>query len=168
MVELVPDANFRGKKRFSCLIQIDSNLARQEDRWLTLIHEALHCVSAGYVATDYREYPGWEEGVVEKMQRLLRPLIAGHLGLALEPMLIAASEQYHRYNAYIAALETLRLDLGADERPFYQMLLQTAIKERPPSIFSQGNQLPGKQRLHFIKTFSAASAVLRGFTTISG
>src|SRR5579862_3523590 len=79
VVELVSDAEFRGKKRFSCLIQIDIDVARQQSRWTTLIHEALHCVSAGYIASDYREYPGWEEGVVEQMQRLIRPQILARL-----------------------------------------------------------------------------------------
>ena len=168
VVELVPNADFRGKKRFSCLIQIDAILARQDSRWPTLIHEALHCVSAGYVAADYRQFPGWEEGVVEKVQRLLRPQILTRLTIALDSTLIAESEHGHRYNVYIEALETLRQQIGVDEYLFYKTLLQTPIKDRPAYVFGRGNQLSGIDRLEFIRNYSAASAVLRGLTTIHG
>ncbi len=72
-VELVTEADFKGKKRFGCDIQIATELAEQDARWATLIHESLHCHSAGYNGVDFRTYRGWEEGVVEQLQRLLRP-----------------------------------------------------------------------------------------------
>ncbi len=52
-VELVPDAEFRGKKLFSCSILLDTAVAQHPVRWRTLIHEALHSVSAGYTRADY-------------------------------------------------------------------------------------------------------------------
>src|SRR5579864_3196786 len=70
-VELPPDADFKGKKRFSCDILIRDELAREPIRWSTLIHEALYCFSAGYRRDDYHMYRGWEEAVVEQQQRLL-------------------------------------------------------------------------------------------------
>lgn len=48
MVELVETTEFKGKKPFSCDIQIQASLARLEARWSTLIHESLHAHSAGY------------------------------------------------------------------------------------------------------------------------
>ena len=68
----MPGADFKGKKRFSCDIQIQEALAKTEARWTTLIHESLHTFSSGYLREDYQAYRGWEEGVVEQLQRLLR------------------------------------------------------------------------------------------------
>ena len=47
-VELVPEAEFKGRKRPICDIQIDADLVTQDARWATLIHEALHSISVGY------------------------------------------------------------------------------------------------------------------------
>lgn len=64
-VGLIPDADFRGKKLFRCDILIDVALAQRPERWSTLIHEALHSLSADYNKEDYHRFRGWEEGVVE-------------------------------------------------------------------------------------------------------
>lgn len=103
MVELVDTPEFKGKKRFSCDIQIQASLARQDARWSTLIQESLHAHSVGYNGSDYRLYRGWEEGVVEQLQRLLRPQILSRLLVAvaeadlLEADLLEADRQ-HPFN----------------------------------------------------------------------
>jgi len=162
-VEFVPEADFKGKKRFTCDIQIDADLAHQEARWSTLIHESLHAVSAGYVGTDYREFPGWEEGVVERLQRLYRPAVLTRLGVLVPDEVFREAEAKHNYNKYIAALEQVRPHLSLPEEEFYLRLLRTPIKVRFSLVFGLGNQLSGQQRIAFAHAFSAASAVLKDF-----
>ena len=72
-VELSQDARAFGRKPISCRIVLNERLADQPVRWRTLIHEALHLFSAGYDSQDYQAWRGWEEGVVEQLQRLFRP-----------------------------------------------------------------------------------------------
>src|SRR5579864_1594585 len=102
-VELVPNADFKGKKRFQCDIQIDADLAARDARWSTLIHEILHSVSAGYTPDDFQTYRGWEEGVVEQLQRLIRPEVMALLNVSVPEEVFSASEQFHQFNRYIAA-----------------------------------------------------------------
>ena len=63
-VDLVTDADFRGKKPFSCHILMQEALAHEEVRWRTAIHELLHSVSAGYLQSEYMTWLSWEDGVV--------------------------------------------------------------------------------------------------------
>ena len=51
---------------------------------MTFIHEALHSVSAGFMGEDYRSARGWEEGVAEQLQRLLRVEVLDRLGAHME------------------------------------------------------------------------------------
>ena len=162
-VELVPEADFKGKKRFTCDIQINADLAQQEARWATLIHEALHTLSAGYIGMDYREFPGWEEGAVERLQRLYRPAVLTRLGVLVPDEVFLEAEAKHNYNKYIAALERVRPHLGLPDERFYLLLLRTPIKDRPSLMFGLGNQLPGQRRVAFAYAFSAANAVLKDF-----
>jgi hypothetical protein len=46
---------------------------RTDARSNTIIHELLHSHSVGLNLKDYRLYRGWEEGVLEKLQRLVGP-----------------------------------------------------------------------------------------------
>jgi hypothetical protein len=163
-IELVPGADFKGKKRFSCDIQIDAALASQDVRWSTLIHEALHSFSAGYVRDDYQNFQGWEEGVVEQSQRFFRTQILSQIGVAVASDLFRRVDTEHAYNEFIEALETLRQTLGVPEmenEQFYKELLGIPIKERPGHVLRQGMVLPTEQRQHFLHIFSAASATLR-------
>ncbi len=99
------------------------------------------------------------------MQRMLRPEILARIGVTLDPAIVTRSAQEHRYNAYIVALESLRETLDASQADFYSELLQTPIKQRPAAVFRQGDYLSKTERFEFIKKYSVASAVLRGFTT---
>jgi len=161
-VTLVDGAPFRGQKRFDCGILLDSRLAGEPVRWRTLIHESLHAVSAGYNRADYNRLNGWEEGVVEKMQRLLRPQVLERLAVAAAPeSVFARAEQEHLYNRYITALETLREELALTEPVFYRNLLATPLAARPGYVYGLGSQFAPQGRRAFLEACSKANAVLR-------
>ena len=162
-VELVPDAGFKGKKRFTCDIQIDAALASQEVRWSTLIHEALHTVSTGYAPTDYRDFPGWEEGVIERLQRLFRPVIFARLGVFVANEVFRSSEEKHNYNKYIRALEQIRGGVNIPETEFYSGLLRIPIKGRFNHVYGMGRVLTGRDRSESIHILSVANSVLKDF-----
>ncbi len=159
-VELIEGADFKGKKRFTCDIQIAADLANQDTRWATLIHESLHCHSAGYNGNDYRDFRGWEEGVAEQLQRLFRPQILLALGVAVEEAVFQQSVEFHRYNRYIRVLENLRLALPqfADEpEEFYKTLLATPIRDRIALALGWRDTLPFVDRVEFVGNFSTAN-----------
>ena len=159
-VELVAEADFQGKKRFSCDIQLDAAVAGQDVRWATLIHESLHCHSTGYNGTDFRKYRGWEEGVVEQLQRLFRPRILSSLGVSVEEAVFQKPAEAHRFNRYIRVLENLRLALPQftdDQAAFYKALLATPICDRVALVLSWRDTLPFVDRLEFVGNFSTAN-----------
>ncbi len=168
-VEMVPRADFKGKKRFICDIQIDAALAEQDARWSTLIHEALHSLSVGYVGTDYRAFRGWEEGVVEQLQRQWRQQVLASLGIVTAVGTFRDSER--PYGSFIEALETMQRSLEAsaeagDAVSFYVDLLKHPIRDRPGVVLAAGYTLPITQRAQFIKSFSVANAVLTRNVTL--
>lgn len=62
-----------GAKGFDCRIRIRHDIFLDPSfRWRTLLHELLHSFSPAYSPSEYRMFLGWEEGVVEQMQRLFR------------------------------------------------------------------------------------------------
>jgi len=163
-VELGQEEWFRGKKLFSCGIVIQAKLVTQEIRWRTLIHESLHSRSAGYNSPDYNALIGWEEGVVEQTQRLLRPAVLAQAEIQVEDAIFRQAESDHVYNRYIDALEDLRRSLSiAQEQQieFYLNLLATPVRDRAALIYSLGSHLTGADRLRFLSIFSAASDRLR-------
>lgn len=166
-VELVPDAEFKGRKRQMCDIQIDAGLAAQDKRWPTLIHESMHSISAGYNANDFRDFRGWEEGVAEQLQRMFRPTILQRLGVVLPEVVFYAEEESHGFNDYIAALESLRLLLKETSAPnatqlsFYLGLLGLPIKDRSNSILRIFIALQQPQRGIFIAAYSQANSILK-------
>ena len=160
-IEIVPSAGFLGQKRFSCDILISESIAGQPVRWSTFIHESLHAVSAGYIREDFLAFPGWEEGVIEHLQRLLRPEILSRLGIVMPASVFAFREASHPYNAYIAALENIRSALTVSEVQFYRRLLATPIADRPASVFNQIRQLPNERQRNALAILSASNAALR-------
>jgi hypothetical protein len=162
VLELVADADFKGKKPFRCDILVHADLARQLERWTTLIHEVLHTVSAGYVRNDYQDFQGWEEGVIEQLQRLLRARILSRLGVDNTAEVFEPLDNGHAYNGFIGALERLREIIGGvDIEAFYLHLLATPIKDRPAILLNLGAALAGEPRRQFIAAFAAANATLR-------
>lgn len=163
-VELSQDARAFGRKPFSCRIVLNERLADQPVRWRTLIHEALHSFSAGYNSQDYQAWRGWEEGVVEQLQRLFRPTILARLSVTADADVFKEAEVDYLFNKHIKALEQLREATGASEiQKFYLNLLATKIKDRPSSILGERFHLPPEERGAFIRLFSQANSVLKEF-----
>ena len=161
IVEMTDDIHIRGAKPFRCDIVINRGLSEQTERWRTLIHEMLHTFSAGYQPLDYVSFRGWEEGVAEQMQRLLRPIVLSKLGMTIEESIFAVVEQRHEYTEYVAALENMRAALQAEPMAFYRGLLAVPIRDRRRSVFEQGMTLPLTERLGFLSVYSAADATLK-------
>lgn len=164
-VELVTGADFRGKKLFRCDILIDAALAQRPERWSTLIHEVLHSLSADYNKEDYQRFRGWEEGVVEQLQRLYRTQLFQRLSVNLADDLFAQEDNSHAYNRFIVALESLRRAVEMpDERQvsFYRNLLAVPIGERPAWVRSLGPANTGARWIEFVTIFSAANSTLKG------
>jgi hypothetical protein len=130
-------------------------------RWRTLIHELLHSYSAGYNSPDYDAYRGWEEGVVEQLQRLLRQAALTRIGVAVTDAVFEDEEASHRYNPFIAALEALRAILGTQAETFYLDLLAAPIRDRPGLLLGPGLALPPLQRTEYVKAFSRSDATLK-------
>ena len=168
IVHLVHGADFNGKKRFSCDIELNAALATQDERWRTLIHEALHSCSAGYNRTDYNAQIGWEEGVVEQFQRLYRPNILSRLGVSIRESVFTDKEEEHAYNPYIAHLEMLRKRVSYSEAEFYRTLLSIPIVERHVFMLNQLRVLPIAMQQTALMEFSIANARLREKPRVEG
>lgn len=143
---------------------MDADLADQDTRWTTLIHEALHAVSAGYIREDYQDFQGWEEGVVEQLQRFVRAHVLSRLRVTIDPQVLRRLDEEHAYNKYIAALETIREAQGipaTQAEAYYFELIQTPIKDRQSHVNRYGFSLPPSLRADFFAVISAASAILR-------
>lgn len=164
-VELVATTEFYGKKPFNCDILIRTSLADDPVRWRTLIHEAIHAFSVGLTRTDYSQFTGWEEGVVEQSQRLLRKTLLQNLNVVVADEVFQQKEVDHAYNGYIQALEGLRQVVSPAHEPpelFYKTLLATPLKARPSLVWRLGLSLAGTRRADFFRLFSSASSVLKG------
>ncbi|HLK61631.1 MAG TPA: hypothetical protein VKU00_34105 [Chthonomonadaceae bacterium] len=138
-IYLVQSADFLGKKPFPCHIELDADLANLDVRWRTLLHELLHSLSAGYNQNDYNLFYGWEEGVVEQLQRLIRLEALTRCGIIVAEEIFTSAEAGHPFNPYIAALEKIREAINdTDARAFYVQLLNTPIKNRHASLLQSG------------------------------
>lgn len=141
---------FAGAARYDGSIAISEPVFADIDlRWRTLIHEALHTFSPRYTHMTYLGAIGWEEGVVEQMQRLLRPAVIAALQVEVSGAVIDAVEEVHPYNKYIAVLEDIRLRLGEEQFRFYDTLLVTPLPDRATLIRQSGILLSGQNRQEF-------------------
>ncbi len=161
-VRLVDGADFKGQKPFQCDILLNANLTNEDSRWRTLLHEALHSFSQGYNRDDFESFRGWEEGVVEKLQRLLRPVALSALTVVVPESVSQALEEQHLYNDYLNALSELQQISGQPEQQFYINLLGTPIRDRPASIYALSRPLTGQVRADFLRCFSRANSTLKG------
>jgi hypothetical protein len=159
--DLSDDPNIRGAKPFRCDIVINAILASQAERWRTLIHEMLHTFSEGYQPLDYMAFRGWEEGVVEQLQRTLRPAVLAELGINLDEAVFTAVETDHEYEEYVRALEEMRESLGEESLRFFSRLLAVPIRDRRQSVFEQGMALPTVRRRAFLGAYSSGDAILK-------
>ncbi len=141
---------FAGAARYNGSIGVSEKIfADLNLRWRTLIHEALHTFSPQYTHMTYLNTIGWEEGVVEQMQRLLRPAVLTALQIEVSEKAVNAVEQAHPYNKYIAVLEDLRLRLGEDPQRFYRTLLATPLTDRATLMKQSGILLNEQDRQEF-------------------
>lgn len=162
VVELSDDITIRGKISWKGDIAINRGLAATDLRWRTEIHEALHTFSEGLTPSHYFDLIGWEEGTVEQLQRLLRPVILAEVGAPVPEPIFLAVEQSHEYNRYIAALEGLRETLGHAAPDFYLRLLETPLGQRPMIAIQAGQKRQGEPFKNFQRAFAASFTVLRG------
>ena len=160
-VELTNDPQVFGKKPFGCDIIVNESLLGRDVRWRTLIHEMLHSYSAGYNRQDYDEARGWEEGVVEQLQRLLRPQILTRLFVVVNEGVFQSVEASHDYNRYVAALERLREALGHDEQAFYLRLLATPIRDRAALLVSLGRSNRPSDFRAYLDLFAPNNVILK-------
>ncbi len=161
-VELVEEAAFKGQKPFQCDILLNANLVDEGVRWRTLIHEALHSFSAGYQREDFEKFRGWEEGVVEKLQRLLRQKVLSLLAVTVPESVFLVFDRSHLYNTYLDALAELQVFSGQSEHQFYLDLLGIPIREHSASVYSLVRQLTGQDRTDFLFCYSRANSTLKG------
>jgi hypothetical protein len=161
VLELTSDPSVNGAKPFRCDIVLNTILLGQDVRWRTLIHEMLHTFSAGYNRRDFDSFPGWEEGVVEQLQRLLRPTILARLGVTVAEAIFDSVEAGHKYNGYIRALNAIRQHLNIPAQQFHFDLLSEPIRDRGNSILRTGMLMPPVQRAALISIYSVSNAVLR-------
>ncbi len=148
-------AHYDGSISLNEVVNADSDM-----RWRTMIHEALHTFSPTYMRSEYVAARGWEEGVVEQLQRLMRRKVLGTLRVLVSEKAIAAVEQDHPYNAYIASLEDLRVRLSESEDRFYRILLATPVVDRAVSVKQMGEMLTASEKRAFNLAFLKAVRVL--------
>lgn len=67
-----------------------------------MTHEVLHTFSPQYTRSEYNAAQGWEEGVVEQMQRLLRPQVLAALEVTVREEVLTNAEADHQYNRPLA------------------------------------------------------------------
>ena len=118
------------QKEWSCAIAVNEIILGEDSRWRSLLHEMLHSVSVGMNREDYTRLKGWEEGVVEQVQRQIRPLVLSRLDVNIPEEVFVPFELNWPYNRYISALEEIRSYLGYPLDSFYLALLRTPLAER--------------------------------------
>ncbi len=160
-MELTDNPYIRGAKPFRCDIVVNAELAERDERWRTLIHEMLHTFSAGYLPLDYISYRGWEEGVVENLQRVLRPTILIELEVAVSGSIFDGAEINHEYAEYVQALDNIRRVIGKEPKAFYADLLAVPLRDRQQAVFEAGMRLPATERQMFFRIYSRSNAVLK-------
>lgn len=127
-------------------IEITRAVWRQPQyRWRTVIHEALHLYSPPYTSHEYAAAHGWEEGVVEQMQRLLRQDVLREIGVTMAEDAFAERDAAHEYNHYIRALESLRQPLKMSSLDFFGRLLATPLPNRLITVRDAGDLLPEQE-----------------------
>jgi len=154
---------YAGVARPECDIRIAAHVWNHPVfRWRTLIHEALHKFSPPFTRREYEQFEGWEEGVVEQLQRLLRRGALDKIGVAagVPEDALAGAEADHRYNVYIAALESLRALWGEEPEWFYRRLLEIPQPLRFARLMSEADALAEPERTTFRRATLIAHARL--------
>lgn len=151
---------YLAKKEWSCAITVVESVLQDDQRWRTLLHEALHSVSVGLTEPDYQRFAPWEEAVVESLQRLYRPALFQQLGLDVDEGQFRSIETTWRYERARQAISQI-----ASERPevplrdFLEAMLRTPLPDRPGFAFEWGRQAADFD--HFKRVYAASSGLLR-------
>ena len=157
---LARSLSFGGMAHYDGSVSISEYVIADTDlRWRTMIHEALHTFSPQYSHSQYIAARGWEEGVVEQMQRLLRPDVLAALQVSINEAVVAEAEVNHSYNVYITALEDLRERLGDVPMSFYRLLLTTPLPERALLLKRSSILLADQERQAFLTAWLKAVLV---------
>ncbi len=142
-------------------IEVAARRLNDPDRWRTYLHELVHAHSPLSGQTDMEENLGWEEGVVEHLQRIIRPtVLQGRMDV--DEAAIRATEPVWPYRPYIAAFDKLQRDLGvtdADAGRWYAQLLQKPVEGRRQFLAISVLRSPG--RLKLMEAIGSANTVLR-------
>lgn len=102
-------------------------------------------LSPQYTRAEYDRFIGWEEGVVEQCQRLLRADILYRIGISVDVDVMDVEERLHPYNRYIIVLEDLRVQLNLSAQEFYPSLLATELSMRTALLMNLGDRLKDAQ-----------------------
>jgi hypothetical protein len=121
-VRLVNGSGFLARKSWSCEIDVDRNIANRDERWPTIVHEAMHSVSVGLTREAYVRLRGWEEGLAENLQRLLLPQIAKALTLELDSATLDKRSANHIFYPSPGRWRIFELPLQRPEMPQTQLV----------------------------------------------
>jgi hypothetical protein len=88
IVAIVSGEYYEVRKTFPCSIEINADFIQGDYRWIIYIHEMLHSFWVGNITDSsrmfaYENFKGYEEGVVEKLQRLVCKEVLTELRLPL-------------------------------------------------------------------------------------
>lgn len=162
-VEVISERNRAvGGKTFGCLIRLRADMVNTEHGWLTLIHEAFHSFSTERSPDASLSYPGYEEGVVEQLQRLFRQEILDALSVSLSPDTFVDRDTNCAYTVYTDALEAMREALSQDSKAFYVSLLSTPLEQRWALLRKQAQQSASWSRRDFRRHWREWERVLLG------
>lgn len=131
-VENVPTC--RAKKEWECSITLHAAYLNTPGLLQTIVHEMLHSVSVGLTPLSFRRFRGYEEGIVERLTRLLHPQVAGAMSAAV------GSEARDAFDNYILSLEQLRGIAQMETEAFYLGLLQTPLEARETLVVQWAKQ----------------------------
>ena len=135
-LQILKGRDILAEKQWNCDIIVNASITMEPIRWRTLIHEMLHSVSVGMREAEYKRFRGWEEAVVERLQRNLRPQILNRIDVNVPETVFTQMETFWMYNSYIEAIESLRKYLGQEEISFYLELLKIPLVDRLAHVYA--------------------------------
>lgn len=139
-------------------------LIEPADYWPAFLNEAIHTCSIGATRFTLQDLPGYEEGVVEALHRVIRPKFLKSQGVQISSESLAERDAENAFMPYLAALERIRQALGegaSDAERFYTELLLIEHRKRPGHLLVKGRELPLEKQRQFLQVFSQAHAVLK-------
>jgi hypothetical protein len=135
ILDVDPNLRWTGEKLRSCTIKLNGDPAQDIKRFSTGTHEVLHAHSVGlFESGAYVGRRGYEEGVVEQTERVLRDEVLADLGFSAGHLDFRAIDAESAHNGYIERLEEPREMTQRDARTFYVDLLRTPLVDREETI----------------------------------